>query len=379
MPNMSGRYEARSESDGENSSDDSYALLKSSSASIDSSHRSLPSHRSQHRHGIFSSKPQHLQYDDYHNQDHNGVFSALGNNTLIFTTRRRKNPAYIVVMTFALLGLFLYTNAHATLHNAVSQISILTLERRSIQTQFKIVEHDMRKFQRTIVKLSQLRGEQTQDHADEKNSALVEMERLHETIKETNWAIDNLQKHIQKTSKRDAIQKYGSGILRVELQLSFPGKPDGGPDSSMVLEMASLDEMPHSVYMFLEMVDRKLFDGCSFILYAMDIVKAAPLPSDGTSTASKVKAFTRAGLDSVAFREYSPKYPHEKWTVGFAMDGSPSFFINTNDNTEVHRGDPCFARIVSGFETVERLKSAPTRKDGMWYKKRIGLKRARIL
>ena len=107
--------------------------------------------------------------------------------------------------------------------------------------------------------------------------------------------------------------------------------------------------------------------------------QAAPLPSDGTSTASKVKAFTRAGLDSIAFREYSPKYPHEKWTVGFAMDGSPSFFINTNNNTEVHHGDPCFARIVSGFETVERLKSAPTRKDGMWYKKRIGLKRARIL
>ena len=27
-------------------------------------------------------------------------------------------------------------------------------------------------------------------------------------------------------------------------------------------------------------------------------------------------------------------YPHEQYTVGFAADGSPSFYINTDDNTE---------------------------------------------
>lgn len=359
-------YESPLGSDGDNSSEGSYpqrGVVRKSSGSV----------------SVDYTKPQH-QYDDHNSQADYSVFTALGgSNTLVLTTTRRKNPAYICLMVVTIIGLFMYTNAHATLHNALTQMSMLTLERRSIHTQFKIVEHDLRKFQRTIVRLSQSRGQKAVEHIDEKNSALTEMNRLHDTIKDTNEAIENLQRHIQETSRQDALEKYGSGVLRVELQLSFPGKPDGGPDTSMVLEMASLDEMPHSVFMFLEMVDRKLFDGCSFILYAMDIIKAAPLPSDGTSTAAKVKAFARAGLDSVAFREYSPKYPHEKWTVGFAMDGSPSFFINTGNNTEVHHGDPCFARIISGFETVERLKSAPTRKDGMWYKKRIGLKRARIL
>jgi len=366
-------YSTWLDSDGYNSSEGSLqqqpqqqGILKRSSAS--GSLDSIPGLQNIH------TRVQHV-YDDNQSQDHS-IFSPLGNNTLVFTARRRKNPAYIAIMIASFISIFLYTNAHATLHSAVTQMSLLTLERRSIRTQFKIVEHDLRKFQRTIVLLSQSRGEQTQEHAED-NSARDEMNRLHDAIKGINSAIESLQKHIQQDSRQDALEKYGSGVIRVELELSFPGNAHG-PDS-IVLEMASLNEMPHSVFMFLEMVDQKLLDGCSFILYAMGIIKAAPLPSDGSTTAAKIKAFTRVGLDSIAFREYSPKYPHQKNTVGFAMDGSPSFFINTNNNTEIHHGDPCFATIVTGFDTVKRLQNAPTRKDGMWYKKRIGLKRAIIL
>lgn len=197
-----------------------------------------------------------------------------------------------------------------------------------------------------------------------------------------------LEKYIQAISLRDATLKYGTGVIRVQLDLDFPEDRNrndwDGALSSMssspvlVLEMAPLELMPHSVFTFLEMVNARLFDGCSFILNAMNVVKAAPLPYDGSSTSQKVKAFTKLGLDSVSFREYSAEYPHEQFTVGFAADGSPSFYINTDDNTEQHVGEPCFARIVSGFGTVERLEEAPTR-NGMWYRKRIGIKRVRIL
>jgi cyclophilin family peptidyl-prolyl cis-trans isomerase len=142
--------------------------------------------------------------------------------------------------------------------------------------------------------------------------------------------------------------------------------------------MAPIDLMPHSVYMFLEMIHAGLFDGCSFILNAMHVIKAAPLPYDGSSASQKVKAFTKKGLETVAFREYSPDFPHEQYTVGFAADGSPSFYINTQDNSEIHVGEPCFAKIVSGFDTVERLEAAPTR-NGIFYRRRIGLKTANIL
>ena len=254
----------------------------------------------------------------------------------------------------------------------------------------------------------------TRTPKQERESELLdEMVAVKEKLRiETSQATE-LERYIQATSMRDATRKYGGGVVRVQLDLDFPedrenssgssgngnsnrlngggNKNDGSSSSTasssssgtssstvLILEMAPLELMPHSVYTFLEMVHAELFDGCSFILNAMHVVKAAPLPYNGGSTSQKVRAFTKHGLDTVSFREYSPEYPHEKFTVGFAADGSPSFYINTGDNTEMHTGEPCFARIVSGFETLERLEEAPVR-NGMWYRKRIGIKRARIL
>lgn len=274
----------------------------------------------------------------------------------------------------------------------------------------------------------------------ERESALLnELVNIKEKLRIEASQASQLERYIQATSMRDAIRKYGGGVVRVQLDLDFPedreissggtttgssnnnnndnnknnkggsnkstsnrlngkGKTNNNNNGSssssaaaaaaastsssstvLVLEMAPLELMPHSVYTFLEMVHAELFDGCSFILNAMHVVKAAPLPyKPGGSTAQMVRAFTKLGLDTVSFREYSPAYPHEKYTVGFAADGSPSFYVNTGDNTAMHKGEPCFARIVSGFETLERLEAAPVR-NGMWYRKRIGIQRARIL
>jgi cyclophilin family peptidyl-prolyl cis-trans isomerase len=314
----------------------------------------------------------HEEYDF----EQGSVQFGSGNNTLVFTARRRKNPIYIAVVIFSVIGLLLYARSHAILHSTLGQVSSLSLERRSVDTEFKIVEHDMRKFQRTIVRLSQRTGGNSDENGQERNDAMVEMIRLQDKIKGTNDEIESLQSHLQDLCRADAIAKYGNGIVRVELQLEFKGSQE--VPASIIMEMASFDQMPHSVFMFLEMVDAKLYDGCSFIMSTQDTIKAAPLPYDGSSSASKFRAFTRRGLESVAFKEYSQQFPHKEYTIGFAADGSPSFFINTEDNSEIHEGDPCFAKIVSGFDTVQRLKGVPTR-DGMWFKMRIGIKRAMIL
>jgi len=165
-------------------------------------------------------------------------------------------------------------------------------------------------------------------------------------------------------------------LFRSEMELIFP---DGklGP-TKFVIEMASLETMPHSVQTFMDMVSLHLLDGCSFILNALHVLKAAPLPYDGSSASQKAKSFADAGLESVSFREYDEKFPHKQFTVGFAADGSPSFYINTEDNSEIHSGDPCFGKIIEGFDTIHRLESAPTR-SGIFFTKRIGIKQARIL
>lgn len=64
--------------------------------------------------------------------------------------------------------------------------------------------------------------------------------------------------------------------------------------------------MPHSVYYFMDLIDRQLWDGALFVHNWNHIVQAAP-------TASK-----RESMGQLAFPEYSDTYDHGEYTLGFA-------------------------------------------------------------
>ena len=312
------------------------------------------------------------------------------NSSLVFTAKKRKSPFYIAVIGFCLLGLFLFSKSHATLNDALEQVTRLTEQRQRIHLALRTAEKDMQRLARELVLFDnsvhpadkansnrrQAANVSAAGRKDKRENVQDEMLELQHKITDGNRQIGSLQHHVQDISRRDAIAKYGAGVHRVQLELEFPDSAEG--PNTIVMELAPLELMPHSVFTFMEMVSADLFDGCSFILNAMHVIKAAPLPYDGSSASAKVRAFTRNGLESVAYREYSPDYPHEKYTVGFAADGSPSFYINTQDNTDIHVGDPCFAKIISGMDTVQRLEASPTR-NGIWYRQRIGLKKATLL
>jgi cyclophilin family peptidyl-prolyl cis-trans isomerase len=362
---------------------------------------------------------------------------------------RTNNPIFLLLVTgVSMLGVGLYTQSYATLSITLEQVITNTNERRRAVTgHFDSIEKDMYNLERQLHELDpdasfllssinddesingsedetaktdnkNIDGETIEHHKNARSSIpqppvselFDEIVAVKEKMRIESSRISAFEKYIQTTSLRDATRKYGTGVLRVQLNLEFLSERDstlsdnmsdhgktevlqnaksghGSASSSsssssahsLILEMAPLELMPHSIYTFLEMVDAKLFDGCSFILNAMNVIKAAPLPYEkGVSPSKMAKAFTRLGLDTVSFREYSDDYPHEQYTVGFAADGSPSFYINTDDNTEQHAGEPCFARIVSGFETVDKMEAEPVR-SGMWYKKRIGIKKVTIL
>ena len=68
----------------------------------------------------------------------------------------------------------------------------------------------------------------------------------------------------------------------------------------------------------------------------------------------------------LAFQEYNPIYPHEKYTCGFAgRPGGPAFYINTRNNVVNHgigsqgsktEADSCFGKIdFSEPDTVRLL------------------------
>ena len=215
---------------------------------------------------------------------------------------------------------------------------------------------------------------------------------------------------IQRLSRAQLLDKYGPGPHYVEMALKFDpedksvqgraGRPDSEThenpqEDTILIEMASVDQMPHTVYWFLEQVDRGLYDGCSFYRNARHVVQGGPVAPNWLNGASGGKTgssdetsrltrrFLDSGIDSVLFQEYSEEFPHHPNTVGFAGRpfGGPNFYINVVDNSENHGPggqqlvgqhhvhhhddvDPCFARVVDGFGAVEKLKSVQTEDDG---------------
>jgi len=341
-------------------------------------------------------------------------------STQLWKILRTTNPIFLLLVTgVSTMGVGLYTQSYATLSVTLDQVITNTIERqRLVEGHFQSIEKDMQLLQRKLLELhpdaslllsnSGRDNELSSDEADATNeflreatdTMLDEIVAVNERIRMENSKISSFEKYIQETSLRDATRKYGTGVIRVQLTLDFLSDRDKNSKPSsevskrnahnsgessqsqhvLILEMAPLELMPHSVYTFLEMIDNHLFDGCSFILNAMNILKAAPLPYEkGLLSAKQMdQNFHRLGLETVSFREYNNAFPHEQYTVGFAADGSPDFYINLGDNTEEHTGEPCFARIVSGFETIKKMEAEPLR-SGMWIKKRIGIKKATVL
>jgi cyclophilin family peptidyl-prolyl cis-trans isomerase len=193
--------------------------------------------------------------------------------------------------------------------------------------------------------------------------------------------------------------RFGPGPHQVEIELDFPPEAPAvnGNPTTFVIELASLDDMPHSVHLFLQMVSHQLWDGCSFMRNAGHVVQASSAPYYKTTTKGRQpqlrKKFKDAGYMSVAFQEYSPKVPHEKYTVGFAgRPGGPDWYVSTRDNTKNHgpggqssyavpsEADPCFGKVIQGFAAVDRMHQLPV-KPG-WFnamENNVGIARATIL
>jgi cyclophilin family peptidyl-prolyl cis-trans isomerase len=200
-----------------------------------------------------------------------------------------------------------------------------------------------------------------------------------------------LQYYLQRMSYADLVEKYDATygpIFRVHVQLSFdPLANTPGTATEMVFELYPIEKMPHSVYFFVSQVHNGFFDGTSFHRNANHVVQAGPAPNylspPGTTSQTLRKRFADSNYDSLYFQEYSPEYPHVKYTLGYAgRPGGPDFFINLKDNTKIHGpsgqikqydgvldyylaqdADPCFGRVVYGFDTVNRLHQSSILQD----------------
>lgn len=135
---------------------------------------------------------------------------------------------------------------------------------------------------------------------------------------------------------------------------------------SFVVEMAPLDLMPVSIHLFLDMVTAGIWNNTIFLHdeEVEHVIAAAPV--DHATQTIKHNHISNIGWVGLGFPEYSDQFPHAQYTIGFAGQG-PTFYINTMDNSEQHGpggqghhllpddADPCFARVVEGFEVIDDL------------------------
>jgi cyclophilin family peptidyl-prolyl cis-trans isomerase len=194
--------------------------------------------------------------------------------------------------------------------------------------------------------------------------------------------LDVLEEHIQKTSAKMAIQKFGPAPYRVKVTLVDMR----AQTSSFVIELAPLSEMPHAVYHFLQMVDQNLWDGLSLMLgkgTASSITSKATadywvsqamiMDKENGHNSWEIQRFEAANLTHLAFTEHSTNYPAPgkyKYSVAFSgHPGGPSFYIRMDDAEEsvidVHQQPSTFGTVVEGMDVLARywsLSSHP--KDG---------------
>ncbi|GAX20573.1 hypothetical protein FisN_3Hh577 [Fistulifera solaris] len=278
-------------------------------------------------------------------------------------------------------GLFVVQMSRTAVSYTSQQVVYMQNNRQTLEELMGKAETELNKLKRELDAVDKMlqvtTGMDSQQQMKVANlRALTEMKKLQQRVdKHTSKAL-TLKQRVQKDSIEEVRRIYGKAPIHVLFVLVFPdGRP--GPDK-FVVELAPTELMPHSIQTFLAMVTNHLWDNCSFILNALQVIKAAPLPYDRTSAKDKARQFSDANLETVAFKEYSPEYPHQPYTIAFAADGSPSFYINTADNTELHIGDPCFGRIIWGIDTIQRLEACPTL-NGVWFKERVGIMTVHVM
>lgn len=197
--------------------------------------------------------------------------------------------------------------------------------------------------------------------------------------------VEDLRHHIQRESRRELVENFGTGPHRVRLTIIFPDNPKAL--HIIELEMAPFRLLPHSIYTFMEQVRHGLWDGCSFSKLVDGKLIVSPTPSTlGTLNEKDLKLrFAQSKLDIVYFQEYHAKFPHVEMTVGFdGRPGGPDFYINMVDNTLTNGPggmhgdvlfedpDPCFAKVVVGHDIVRHIAAK-------WMTNKVHIKSATII
>ena len=117
--------------------------------------------------------------------------------------------------------------------------------------------------------------------------------------------------------------------------------------------------MPHAVYVFIDMVDRKMWDNSTIVYTGYSNLELVPNSPDGYSLEGD------NSNTKLAFSELSNNFSEERNTIGFTEKGVA---LNLNGNSRFHSsGDEnersIFARVIIGLSTLSFMKQESIAKN----------------
>jgi hypothetical protein len=199
-----------------------------------------------------------------------------------------------------------------------------------------------------------------------------------DSFMETDPTALKLTKELQQLTQTLTLKRYGTDKFRVLIDLVFPESiPDYSESTKtgqLILEMAPTDLIPCSVYNFLEVA--RTWKSGSFHRNANHVLQV------------QAHSSVRQGMP---FQEYSPLFPHEKGTVGYAgRPSGPAWYVSILDNTKNHgpgsqqkhnpnEADSNFGKVIQGMDdVVPRIHSVP-QKSWLDVQNRIAITKMTIL
>lgn len=280
---------------------------------------------------------------------------------------QKNNLLTIARMTLVFGLYFLLTSRNNKItHDISNNISELTSDLNYLQMQINYTQQRLDKAHKNFHDLQQTTlGNKLEYDVENKpkNWTSVLSDHIVKNLKdhETQASeIQRLQEYVQYHHFIELEKRYGKGPYYIEMKLIIKGIP-----RYMTIETAPSHLVPHTLYVFMDMVDKKMWDNTILLHQWNHKVQAKAIsPSAGPKQNTTKKAL------ELSFIEYSEEYPHAAFTIGLSGRlGSSEFFINLEDNDNVYgRGKeqngvledayPCFAQVVIGKSTLAHLHQA---------------------
>ena len=167
------------------------------------------------------------------------------------------------------------------------------------------------------------------------------------------------------------------GLCSANAMAKPPATAKSNPKVTMVIEKRGSitielfqKDAPKTVEHFLNLVNKKFYDGILFHRFENNFVVQAGDPKSKTVDGSKIADISSAAASekyqlgaggSGSTVPLEAKQPHERGTLGLARSQAPDsgdsqFFFNLQDNHQLDEGYCVFGKITKGLDVMDKIK-----------------------